>query len=127
MKGKRVHGAFKNVTLDDPETLAIVDFMDRQGIPDGYLAANYDTIKQALHAAKKQRKRGILGRLFDARGFAVLRLFRLNGNEASSPAIEQAALACQNDEQVEALYQFLHEQSGISYRAELVCDDDSPF
>ena len=126
MKSKRVRGAFRNVSLTDPEDLAIFDFMDQNHIQDGYQHANYYAIREALHAAKKQRKRGILARLFEPTGWPVVRLF-IGGQEKNSPALEIATLFMDNEQQAEKLYHFLHEQSGIAYRAEREYVDDYPF
>ncbi len=126
MRRTRVRGTFRNVSLDDPQDLAIYGFLQDQGIEAGYYGANAEILEQALHAAKQQRNRGMLARLFDPTGWPVLRLF-IGGREKNSPAIEQATLICQTEEQAEALYAWLHEQSGIAYRAEKEYDPTSPF
>ena len=126
MRRTRVRGTFRNVSLDDPEDLAIYGFLQDHGLEAGYYGANAEILEQALHAAKQQRNRGMLARLFDPTGWPVLRLF-IGGREKNSPAIEQATLICQTEEQAEALYAWLHEQSGIAYRAERLPGPNDPF
>jgi hypothetical protein len=108
-------GVFNGKTTYDPDWVAACTFLDR--IEARATHDLVEAVEQALHACRKYKHQCQLVKCYTPDCFLTLVLKNMrDGRDQSSEALRTAAQWLRHERDIDALFTWLHENSGIMYK-----------